>query len=89
MPIVSTKSFLSSSVATGGAFRVLPSALGDFQYLAGSATPQWLAGTADMNGDGRSDLVFGSALSDANGLDSGRVVVELAAASIWASVSAA
>ena len=78
MPIVSTKSFLTSSLASGSAFKVLPAAPGDFQYLAGSATPQWLAGTADMNGDGRGDLVFGSALSDANGIDSGRVVVELA-----------
>lgn len=79
MPILTTKSFLSSSLAAGGAARLLPTTFGDFQPLVtGSPTPQWLAATRDMNGDGRDDLIFGSALSDANGLDSGRVVVELA-----------
>lgn len=79
MPIIATKSFLSTALATGNAYRLLPPTIGDFQPLnLGSPTPQWLASTRDMNGDGRDDLVIGAPLSDANGLDSGRVVIELA-----------
>ncbi len=76
MPIPQTKVFLSSALNTGTAFRLLPVAPGDFSntVTAAPAAP-WISAIADLNADGRADLVIGAPGDDNKLPDAGRIFV--------------
>ncbi|MFC3175502.1 VCBS domain-containing protein [Novosphingobium bradum] len=78
MPIPNTRVFLNSVLSGNLGIRFSPAAFGDFASLApGHPVAPWLGSTADLNGDGKADLILGASASDVNGLDSGRVFVTL------------
>ena len=71
-----SKIFLSTAISSGGGYRLLPSAPGDF----GMAGSPWVAGAGDLNGDGVADIVVGAASDDDKATDAGRIFVSFGSA---------
>lgn len=79
MPIPNTRAFLCSIIANKQAVLFTPSALGDYvPPAAGDPVAVWLASNADMNGGGRTDLIFRESSSGIRGPDCRLAGVELA-----------
>jgi len=76
MPIPSTKVFISSALASSGAYRYLPEEIGDFSLtFTGGPIAPWVSGIADLNGDGIAEVVMGAPGSDDKDIDAGRIFV--------------
>ena len=72
------KIFLSSVASGFGGYRILPETPGDFAATLNNpyATP-WVAGIADLNGDGIPDVIVGSPGSPDKAVGAGRVFVDM------------
>lgn len=80
MPVPNTKVLLNSTILAGGGYSFTTNAAGDLApTVTGSPTAQWVAGIADLNGDGLADFVFGAPGDDDKAPQAGRIFVSLGA----------
>lgn len=78
MPVPDTKLYLSSALASGGGYTIVPNAAGDFApTVTGVSAPAWVTGIADINSDGVADMIIGAPGDDDKTTDAGRVFVTL------------